>query len=276
MTRSRSNSPGFGQEWDGQHSNGRAASVAPSGLMRQIISDHTGPTQDDCKSMDAHTPAPVVPFSSSKDKEVWMASHDEELEDAAGQFLDKLIDQKAQNSELHFQTVAESVAAGVETDVSASIGRQENYGVLVGAAPLGVNFRPLKKLRMQTPRLGLKLSARKVAKNGSSKAPDPIRVPTLPRTLIGATAYREEQIMDGVVGMVPKSPAAASGLMTQGTGKLADASTEDYGHEDANGDLPGSTPASEAHTASKPNTAADQASQVRKEKQVCLRSYLRP
>ena len=127
----------------------------------------------------------------------------------------------------------------------------------------------LKKLSIQTPRLGLKPSARKVAKNGSSKALDPIRVPTLPRGSIGAPAYHEEQIMDGVVGMVPKSPTAAIGLMNQGTGKLADASTEDHDNEDANDDQPGSAAASVAHTASKPNTATDQASQQRKEKQVC-------
>lgn len=185
--------------------------------MRQIVSEKKATTEEDCSDRGS-PPCFSMSNRNLKGKALWMAPDDKQVEQAAGRFLDELIDQKAVKSDLAFQAVAASVAAGVEDDVIASIDRHEEYGVLVGATPKGVNFRPLRKLRCQNPTLGLSPSARKAAKKHSEASSNPIRVPTLPRSTVEASKYREEAIMDGVVAMVPEVTAGVSGLLTQGLG----------------------------------------------------------
>ena len=190
-------------------------------MVRRLVGDtHTAATEECCSQGAA--PRFAMSTMVPNGKSLWMAPDNAQVQNAAGRFLDELIDQNTLKSKHAFQAVADSVATEVEDDVKASIGRQEDYGVLVGETPMGVNFRPLRKLRIQQPTLGLHPSARKAAKKQQQAASNPIRVPTLPRRTEEGVKFREEAIMDGVVAMVPNVPAGVSGLLTQRRGDPED------------------------------------------------------
>lgn len=275
-SQSRSQSPVTCDEqvlYQGERS---VAERGSSGLMRGIVSHRNGTAGEGSAS----SGSPIRSDVFTKSKAVWMAPGDKQVERAAGQLLSTLIDQKAQKTELEFQAVAASVAAGVEDDLRASIGRQEDYGVLVDATPIGVHFHPVRKLRCQRPMLGLHPSARIATKKQLDACSNPIRVPTLPKRTGETVKYREEAIMDGVVAMVPEAPA--SGLLIQGLTRACkddemDKDDKDVMYEYSQSQASGFAAQMQAAARPKsrqqgPTEAEQNAACARKEKQVRLLS----